>query len=86
MQTKTWLVVRNKHSHALKWREIAPGGDPESALQISKTGYKEARWLCTEIGPTAGFFFAERLGERVQVSVERYDPAGPGPLGHSESN
>lgn len=79
LQQPTWLVVRNKHRQPLESREIAPGADLRRILQATRAERISVGWACDVIGRWCGFFFAERAGERVQVGIERYDPAGRGP-------
>lgn len=79
----TWLVVRNKHRHALQATAHAPSADLRAILQTARAERTAAGWVCDDIGPSCGFFFAERAAERVCVSIERYDPAGPGHQSHS---
>jgi hypothetical protein len=81
----TWLVTRNAHRQALDSRELAAGADLRAILVQARDERLAAGWACTDIGPAVGFFFAERAGERLQVSIERYDPSGPGAPGHSDS-
>jgi hypothetical protein len=76
-------VTRDKHSLPVEWREIAARADLRVILQSALAERTAAGWICTDIGRACGFFFAERAGERVQVSVELYDPAGPGHQSHS---
>lgn len=84
LQRPTWLVLRNSHRQPLEWLEIAPGSDLRAILQGARAERIAAGWTCTEIGPRESVFMAERDGERVEVGIERYDPAGPGHPGHSE--
>ena len=83
LQVPTWLVVRNKHSQATEWREIAAGVALRAVLHAALAERTAAGWACDDIGPVCAFFFAERQGERIQVTVERYDPDGPGHPAHS---
>jgi hypothetical protein len=71
LQVPTWLVARNKHRQPLESREIAAGADLRAVLQAALAERTAAGWTCTDIGRACGFFFADRVGERVQVSVER---------------
>jgi hypothetical protein len=84
LQQPTWLVVRNSYRQPQEWREIAAGIDLRSTLEKSRVERIAAGWTCEDIGRVCSFFFAERQGERIQVTVERYDPGGPGPPGHCE--
>jgi hypothetical protein len=83
LRQPTWLVVRNKHRAPLESREIAAGVDLRAILEAARSERIAAGWTCDEIGPACGFFFAERADERLQVSIERYDPDGPGHRSHS---
>jgi hypothetical protein len=84
LQQPTWLVVRNTYRQALKSLEIAPGVDLRAILTGVRAQYLAEGWNCDDIG-TCSFFFAERQGERLQVTIARYDPAGPGPPGQSDA-
>jgi hypothetical protein len=79
----TWLVVRNKHRQALEWHRLAAGADLRAILNYERDRRAAAGWTCEDIGYVCSFFFAVRNGERVQVTVERYDPDGPGHPSHS---
>jgi hypothetical protein len=79
LQQPTWLVVRNKHRQALEWRRLARGADLRAILNYERDQRMAAGWTCDDIGRHCSFFFAGRSRERIQVSIERYDPAGPGP-------
>ena len=81
----TWLVVRNVHRQPLEWREIAPGVDLRAYLELARSDHTVAGWTCEDIGRVCSFFFATRDGSRIQVTVERFDPSGPGPPGHSDN-
>jgi hypothetical protein len=79
----TWLVVRNKHRQALEALELAAGADLRAILRAARNERIASGWVCDDIGQSCGFFFAVRAGERICVSIERYDPNGPGPPSHS---
>jgi hypothetical protein len=68
----TWLVGRDLCRQPLEWRQLAPGADLRTILKATRSERNAAGWVCS-------LSFAERRGERVQVGIERYDPAGPGP-------
>jgi hypothetical protein len=55
-------------------------GPSFEAIRVQRTA---EGWTCDDIGWVCSFFFAARDGRRIQVTVERYDPAGPGHPGHS---
>jgi hypothetical protein len=80
----TWLVVRDMSRRPLEWRRLAAGLELRAILGSVRDERMSAGWTCDDIGPLCNFFFAERGGKRLFIGVERYDPAGPGPLGHSE--
>lgn len=80
----TYLVTRNKHRHPLDSRQVPPSVDLRAFLNTVREDRITAGWTCTDIGRATGFFFAELEGERLQVSIEAYDPAGPAPLGHGD--
>jgi hypothetical protein len=79
----TWLVVRNQHRQPLEWRQLAAGANLRAMLEAARAERAADGWACDDIGPACGFFFAERAGERACVSVEMYDPNGPGHRSHS---
>jgi hypothetical protein len=81
----TWLVVRDQYSNALEWRAIASGVDLRTVVGDARTERMKAGWSCTEVGPADNGFFADRANVRESVYVERFDPAGPGPPGHSDT-
>jgi hypothetical protein len=81
----TWLVVRNAHRRAQEWRRLAPGLDLRSILGYERNQRIAAGWACENIGRVCSFFFATREGVRIQATVERYDPTGPGAPGHSDA-
>ena len=81
----TWLVVRNSYRQPLEWRELAAEIDLRAMLNYERDLRTGNGWTCDVIGRVCSFFFAQRNGERIQVSVERYDPAGPGHPGHSDA-
>ena len=78
LQQPTWLVVRNKHRQPLEWREVEPGVDLRALLEAARAERMVAGWTCDAIGYVCSFFFPMRDGERIQVTVERCGPAGPG--------
>jgi hypothetical protein len=80
----TWLVVRNMCRQSLEWREIAPGVDLRSYLEAARTERTAAGWACDDMGRVCSFFFVVRDGKRIQVTVERYDPDGPGHPSHCD--
>jgi hypothetical protein len=80
----TWLVTRDKHRCPLESREITAGADLRAVLHSARADRIAAGWVCDDIGRSCGFFFAEREGERLQISIERYDSAGPGPPSHCD--
>ncbi len=85
LQQPTWLVVRNTYRDALKWQEIGPDVDLRVFLTGVRASYIVEGWSCDDIGSACSFFFATHRGERLQVAVERYDPAGPGAPGQSDA-
>ncbi|HTV79354.1 MAG TPA: hypothetical protein VMF03_13930 [Steroidobacteraceae bacterium] len=80
----TWLVVHDMLRRPLEWRQLAPGADLRAILTHEREERLAAGWDCDEIGRVCSFFFAVRKGVRIQVGIGRYDPAGPGPPGHSD--
>lgn len=85
LQVPAWLVTRNQNRAPLESSQLAPGANLRAILQAARAARISSGWGCDDIGPSTGFFFAERAGERIQVCVERFDPAGPGPPGHSDA-
>jgi hypothetical protein len=77
-------VVRNVHRQPLEWRWLAPGLDLRAILNYERDKWLSEGWTCDDIGPICAFFFCQRREVRLQVSVERYDPEGPGHPGHSD--
>ena len=74
----TWLVVRNVHRQALESRLLAAGADPRAILNYERDQRTAGGWVCEDIAWMCSFFFAVRDKHRTQVTVERYDPDGPG--------
>jgi hypothetical protein len=78
-----WLVVRDRHRHAVEVREIPAAADLRAALNCVRDERIAAGWTCTPIGRSQGFLFCERAGERFQIAIERFHPDDPVPT-HSD--
>jgi hypothetical protein len=78
-----WLVVRDKHRRAVEVREVPPATDLRATLNGVRDERIAAGWTCAPLGPSQGFMFCERAGERFQIAIERFHPDDPGP-GHSD--
>jgi hypothetical protein len=78
-----WLVVRDRHRHAVEVRAIPAGTDLHATLNGARDERIAVGWSCTEIGRSQGFIFCERAGERLQIVIERFHPDDPVPA-HSD--
>jgi hypothetical protein len=70
-----WLVVRDRMSRALEYRELAPGSDLRAAMAAKQAELAAAQWRVDSIPKNCGFFFADRDNDRVCVSIECFEPA-----------
>jgi hypothetical protein len=60
---------------------LAAGANLRTILNYERDQRTAAGWTCDEIGRVCSLSFAQRDGARTQLTVERYDPAGPGRQG-----
>lgn len=77
-----WLVVRDRLSRSLEFRELPGGADLRAAMAAKCTELVTAGWRVGSIPKKCSFFFADRENERVCVSVECFEPASGVAQGH----
>jgi hypothetical protein len=65
-----WLVVRDRTSHALDYRELAPYSDLRAAMAAERARMTADGWSCGDTPRNCSFFFTDRDEERVCVSVD----------------
>jgi hypothetical protein len=70
-----WLVVRDRVSRALEFRELPGGADLRAAMAAKQVELVAKGWRAGSIPTKCSFFFADRDNERVCVSVECFEPA-----------
>ena len=80
----TWLAVRNRLGFVIESIELTPGADLRAVLTAARDTRTATGWAAEPIGPSCGFFFASRDGERILVGIERQIPRSP--LGNGTSH
>jgi hypothetical protein len=70
-----WLVVRDRLSRSLEYRELPAGTNLRAAMAAKQTELAAAGWRVDSIPTKCGFFFADRDNDRVCVAVECFEPA-----------
>jgi hypothetical protein len=71
---RSWLVVRDMLSRILDARELAPWADLHGTLTAARSARIAQGWNVGDIGSRCAFFFADRSGERVMVTIECREP------------
>ena len=74
-----WLVVRDRCSRPLEFRELRPGTDLRAAMESERTRRAADGWTVDDIPHFCAFCFADKGEERVCISVECYEP-GTAPM------
>ena len=80
----TWLVVQDSYRHTLEVRELPPRADLRAILMAARQARVNDGWEATELGRVDSAFFCSHGGVRLQVGIQRCDPAQPMPRGHSD--
>lgn len=75
-------MTRDQFRAVLEVTELAPGTDLRRILIAAREARIGFGWACEEIGGSCGFFFADKDGTRVIVSIERHDPSKPSAWHH----
>jgi hypothetical protein len=70
-----WLVVRDRASRPLEYRELSAGSDLRAAMAAQRAELAAAGWLVDAIPKNCGFFFADRENDRVCVAIECFEPS-----------
>jgi hypothetical protein len=70
-----WLVVRDRASRPLEYRELPAGSNLRAAMATQRAELAAAGWLVDPIPKNCGFFFADRDNDRVCVAIECFEPA-----------
>lgn len=73
----TWLVVADMLRNSLEVTEIQPHADLRAILTAARDEKIRDGWKCDVIGRCCSFFFATKGGERIEVGIQRADPAKP---------
>src|SRR4051794_21168433 len=76
-----WLVIRNRYSQAIEYRELWPGTDLRSAIESERVRRAADGWHVEDIPQNCAFCFAARGSERVCIRIECFEPGTAG-LGH----
>lgn len=69
-----WLVVRDRGSRPIEYRELWPGADLHAAMEAERVRRAADGWTVDDIPHYCSFCFCERGEERVCISVECYEP------------
>jgi hypothetical protein len=69
-----WLVVRDRQSRPLEYKQLGPRADLRAAMLAKRAELVALGWLAAQLKANRGFFFCERENERICVSVESYEP------------
>lgn len=69
-----WLVVRDRYSVTLEYRELRPNADLRATMASERERRIVAGWQATQIKGNVSFIFCERGGERVCISIEYFEP------------
>ena len=69
-----WLVVRDRQSRPLEYRQLEPLTDLRAVMRAKRAEFVARGWVAGELKVNRGFFFCERENERICVSVEAYEP------------
>src|SRR5512140_2400626 len=77
-----WLVVRDRASRALEFRELVAWADLRAAIAAKQTELAAKGWRVGSIPRKCSFFFADRENERVCVSVECFEPVSGAEIGY----
>lgn len=77
-----WLVVRDRLSQPIEYRELPAGTDLRAAMTSKQAELAAAGWRVDSIPNKCGFFFADHDNDRVCVAIECFEPASRGAHGH----
>jgi hypothetical protein len=80
----TWLVTRDRVGAVSESRLLPPGTALRAVLVAARDARIAAGWAVTDIGRACSVVFCDRDGVRVEIGIQRVDPAGPAPRGHSD--
>jgi hypothetical protein len=75
-----WLVIRDRLSRAIEYRELWPRTDLHAVMDAERRRLAAEGWTVDDIPKNCSFFFADRSAdsERVCVSVECFEPTTAG--------
>lgn len=76
-----WLVIRDRCSRAIEYRELWLGTDLRAAMEFERARPAAEGWRVEDIPKNCAFCFADRGEERVCIAIECYEPGTAG-LGH----
>ena len=81
MPEPRWLVVRDRYSQAIEYRELWPGADLRGAMEAERARRAADGWHVEDVPKNCAFCFADRDAERLCISIECFEPGTAG-LGH----
>jgi hypothetical protein len=73
-----WLVIRNKYSQAIEYRELWGGTDLHGAMDAERSRRAAEGWHVEDIPRNCAFCFANRGSERVCITIECFEPGTAG--------
>jgi hypothetical protein len=76
-----WLVIRDRLSRVIEYRELWPGSDLRGALDAERARRAADGWHVEDIPRNCAFCFADRGPERICILIEACEPGTAG-LGH----
>jgi hypothetical protein len=80
----TWLVTKDHVGTVLESRQLPPGKDLRAVMVEARDARIADGWAVTDLGSACSVVFCDRDGERLEIGIQRRDPAGPPPRGHSD--
>jgi hypothetical protein len=72
-----WLVIRNKYSQAIEYRELWAGTDLRGAIDAERSRRTTDGWHVEDIPQNCAFCFADRGSERVCIPSSASSRARP---------
>jgi len=69
-----WLVLRDRCSHVTEFHELRPNTNLRAALETQRDRLSRDGWSVDSIPRNCGFFFCDRDGQRLCVSIECFEP------------
>jgi hypothetical protein len=74
-----WLVVRDRCSRAIGYRELWSGTDLHAAMDAERGRRAADGWTVDDVPHYCSFCFAERDEDQICISIECFEP-GTTPL------